>query len=103
MENLAYYNGKIAPVEEMMVPFNDRVHFFGDGIYDVTYTRNYKPFALSEHLDRLFGCAQKLDIKMPHTKEELTDILMGLFPRLDTGDQFVYLQVTRGTQDRNHT
>ena len=103
MKNLAYYNGKIAPVEEMMVPFNDRVHFFGDGIYDVTYTRNYKPFALSEHLDRLFGCAKKLDIKIPHTKEELTDILMDLFPRLDTGDQFVYLQVTRGTQDRNHT
>lgn len=103
MKNLGYYNGTYGPLEEMTVPFNDRVHFFGDGVYDVTYLRNYKPFALSEHLDRLFGCAAKLDIHMPVTKEELTDIIMELAHKVDTGDQFLYLQVTRGTQERLHT
>lgn len=34
MEALAYYDGKIGTPEELMVPFNDRVHFFGDGVYD---------------------------------------------------------------------
>ena len=24
MKNIAYYNGKTAPIEEMMVPMNDR-------------------------------------------------------------------------------
>lgn len=103
MKNLAYYNGKISTVEEMMIPFNDRVHFFGDGIYDVTYARGHKPFALSEHLDRLYGNAKKLDIRMPMPKEELTALMLELIPMVDDGDQFLYLQVSRGTQDRLHT
>ena len=32
MKELAYYDGIIAAPEELMVPFNDRVHFFGDGV-----------------------------------------------------------------------
>ena len=36
MEALAYYDGKIGTPEELTVPFNDRVHFFGDGVYDAT-------------------------------------------------------------------
>lgn len=103
MKNLAYYNGVYAPIEEMTIPFNDRVHFFGDGIYDVTYARGHKPFALSEHLDRLYGNAQKLDIRMPMPKEELTALMLDLIAKVDDGDQFLYLQVTRGTQDRLHT
>ena len=103
MKNLAYYNGKISLVEEMTVPFNDRVHFFGDGIYDVTYARDHHPFALSEHLDRLYGNAEKLDIRMPMPKEELTALMLDLIAKVDDGDQFLYLQVTRGTQDRLHT
>ena len=31
MKNIAYYNGKTAPIEEMMVPMNDRACYFGDG------------------------------------------------------------------------
>ena len=52
MENLGYYNGKFGPLEEMMVPMNDRVCYFGDGVYDATYSRNGVIFALDEHIDR---------------------------------------------------
>ena len=40
MESIAYYDGKIGAPEELMVPFNDRVHFFGDGCYDATVGAN---------------------------------------------------------------
>ena len=103
MKDLAYYNGVYAPIDEMTIPFNDRVHFFGDGIYDVTYARDHHPFALSEHLDRLYGNAKKLDIRMPMTKEELTTLMLELIAKVDDGDQFLYLQVSRGTQARLHT
>lgn len=102
MKDLGYYNGTYAPVEDMKVPFNDRVHFFGDGVYDVTYTRNHKPFALKEHLDRFYNSAAMLDIHIPHTKEELADIIRDMIGRVDSGEQFVYLQATRGTQPRSH-
>ena len=42
MKELAYYNGKIGTPDEVMIPFNDRVHFFGDGIYDATVGGNQK-------------------------------------------------------------
>lgn len=102
MKDLGYYNGTYAPVEDMKVPFNDRVHFFGDGVYDVTYTRNHKPFALKEHLDRFYNSAAMLDIHIPHTKEELEAIIRDMIGRVDSGEQFVYLQATRGTQPRSH-
>ena len=41
MESIAYYDGKIGAPEELMVPFNDRVHFFGDGCYDATVGARY--------------------------------------------------------------
>ena len=41
MKNLGYYNGKIGELEEMSIPMNDRVCWFGDGVYDAGPCRNY--------------------------------------------------------------
>ena len=35
-KELAYYDGVYGTPEDVKVPFNDRVHFFGDGVYDAT-------------------------------------------------------------------
>lgn len=102
MKNLGYYNGKYALVEEMTIPMNDRVCYFGDGVYDATYSRNHVIFALDEHIDRFFNSASLLKIKIPHTKEELKEILKDMVKKVDSGEQFVYWQVTRGTATRNH-
>ncbi len=103
MENLGYYNGKFGPLDEMTVPFNDRVHFFGDGVYEAGPARNHVIFALDEHIDRFYRSASMLDIHIPHTKEELKAILCDMVKKVDSGEQFVYWQVTRGTAIRNHT
>ena len=97
MENLGYYNGKFGPLNEMSIPMNDRVHWFGDGVYDAGPARNYKIFAIDEHIDRFFNSAELLEIEMPCTKQELKDLLNRLVKKVDTGSQFVYYQVTRGT------
>ena len=34
MKTLGYYNGKFGELDEMTVPMNDRVCWFGDGVYD---------------------------------------------------------------------
>ena len=71
MEALAYYDGKIGTPEELTVPFNDRVHFFGDGVYDATVGANGKVYLLQDHLDRFYTSARALDIHIPMPKEEL--------------------------------
>ncbi|MBQ6363636.1 MAG: aminotransferase class IV [Lachnospiraceae bacterium] len=102
MKRLGYYNGAYGPLEEMMVPMNDRVSWFGDGVYDAGPCRNYHIFALDEHVDRFFRNAAALQIEMPVSKEELKDTLNRLVHELDTGNLFVYYQVTRGTDVRKH-
>ena len=57
---------------------------------------------LNEHIDRLFNSAGLLDIKVPVTKAELADLLQEMVNKMDTGNLFVYYQVTRGTGMRNH-
>lgn len=102
MERLGYYNGKYGPLEEMTVPMNDRASWFGDGVYDAGPCRNYHIFALDEHVDRFFRSAAALRIEMPVNKEELKEILNRLVTELDSGNLFVYYQVTRGTGVRKH-
>ena len=103
METLGYYNGKYGPVEEMMIPMNDRVCWFGDGVYDAGPCKNYKIFAIDEHIDRFFRNAAALEIEMPVSKAELSGLLNDLVKELDQGELFVYYQVTRGTGKRKHS
>lgn len=103
MENLGYYNGKYDLIENMYVPMNDRACFFGDGIYEAAYAKNHIVYALDEHIDRLFDSACTLGIVIPHTKEEMNAIICELVKKVDSDEQLVYFQVSRGTQMRSHT
>lgn len=102
MKNLGYYNGKYGEIEDMVIPMNDRVSYFGDGVYDAAYSRNYKIFAIDEHIDRFFNSASYLKIDLGIAKQQLKDILYDLLSKMDSGNQFVYWQATRGTGMRNH-
>ncbi|WP_077611888.1 aminotransferase class IV [Clostridium sp. Marseille-P2415] len=102
MKELAYYDGKIGTPEELTVPFNDRVHFFGDGVYDATVGGNHRVYLLKDHLDRFYSSARALDIKIPMEKEKLGELLTELLSRVEGETHFVYWQVTRGAAARNH-
>lgn len=102
MKNLGFYNGKYDLLENMQVPMLDRACYFGDGVYDASYASNHTIFALQDHLDRFFNSAKLLDIKIPYTKEKLGEILCDMVNKVDSPEQFVYWQVTRGTGIRNH-
>lgn len=102
LKTLGYYNGTYGELEEMQVPMLDRACYFGDGIYDATYSRNHKIYALEEHLDRFYRSAALLGIAIGETKEELAEILCEMVKKVDSGSQFVYFQATRGTGLRDH-
>ena len=73
MKDLAYYNGKITSIDDMMIPANDRGFYFGDGIYEAAMVFDYKIYALQDHLDRMFNSAAMLRIELPYTKEPGTE------------------------------
>ena len=102
MKNIAYYNGKTGPIEEMMVPMNDRACYFGDGVYDATCAVNHVPMHFDDHIDRIYNSARLIDIEIPMPKEEMKQILQGLIDQVEGDSLFVYWQVTRGVGMRNH-
>lgn len=102
MKTLGYYDGKIDELENMQVPMLDRGCYFGDGIYDATYSRNKKIFALDEHIDRFFYGLKRADIEINMSKEDLKALLYRLVSYVDDDELFVYWQATRGVGIREH-
>ncbi|MEG1536268.1 MAG: aminotransferase class IV [Clostridia bacterium] len=102
MKNLAFYNGKITEIEQGTIPINDRACYFGDGVYDATYTRHGFPFAIGEHVDRFVANAHSVGIEMQFDKAYLCGLLVELCARVDGEDNFVYWQVSRGSGIREH-
>lgn len=78
------------------------MHFFGDGVYDATVGANGKVYLMQDHLDRFYTSARALDIHIPMLKDELGRLLTDLLAKVDGTTHFVYWQVTRGIETRNH-
>ena len=102
MKTLGYYNGEIDELANLTIPVLDRAYYFGDGVYDVTFSRNYRVFALEEHLFKLYQGAETVQIHPKISKKELTCLLCSLLRRLQTGENRIYIQFSRGTALRNH-
>ncbi len=102
MKDIAYYNGRTCPIDEMTVPMNDRACYFGDGVYDVSYVFNHVPMALDEHIGRIFRSAALVDIVPGMTPGEMKEILLDLVRRTDGDPLVLYWQLSRGTGPRSH-
>jgi branched-chain amino acid aminotransferase len=59
---VAYFNGRIVPEREVLVPFRDRSFKYGDAAFDMTRTFAGRPFKLKEHIDRFYRSLKYLRI-----------------------------------------
>ncbi len=102
MEALGYYNGKYGPLDEMTVPMCDRAVYYGDGVYEATPTRNHKIYALDAHVSRMLRSADFMRIGLPLSPEALREELQRMVALMDSGDNVLYWQLSRGTARRAH-
>lgn len=103
MKNVGYYNGVYGLIEEMTVPFLDRVSFYGDGVYDATMALDGIVLFAEDHIDRFFNSCAHVEIDPGITKGALRDLLTEMVAKVDGSTHFVYWQVTRGTDYRHHS
>lgn len=102
-KNVGYYNGEIGPLEEMKVPMNDRALYFGDGIYEATCVANRVPFAIEDHLDRMYNSLRLLEIPFTMEREQVKAELQKVIDAADESPvHFLYWQISRGVAPRNH-
>ncbi|MDR7072335.1 D-amino-acid transaminase [Fictibacillus barbaricus] len=103
MENsYVLYHDQIIKNGSIPVDPEDRGYLFGDGIYEVVFVYDSKPFAFDEHFDRFVQSANKLELALPYdipTFKHLTDELI---KKNNVQNGMVYIQMTRGVAPRNH-
>lgn len=90
------------PDTEARIPVLDRGFIFGDGVYEVIPVYGSKLFRFDEHLQRLQNSLDALKIKNPLTDTEWQQTLTELIRRNNGGDLSLYLQITRGSAERDH-
>ena len=100
--SIAYYNGKVCKIGEVAIPLTDRAVFFGDGIYDAAIGRHGVIYLEEEHLDRFIGNAKRLGIPLPLGREGLRELLRDLVKRSGEECFFLYFQLTRYSEARQH-
>lgn len=99
---IGYFNGEIGKYEDMKIPFSDRSVFYGDAVYDAVLILDRKPFALEQHLDRLYKSCALTEIPFAMPRETLKQEIDRLLALSDMGGVMLYLQVTRGAAPRKH-
>ncbi len=102
MKRIGYFNGEIAPIDEMSIPLCDRSVFFGDAVYDAVLVLDKKPFTLDLHLDRLYNSCRLAQIRFDMERTVLEAEISRLLQFADDGSTMLYLQVTRGAAPRKH-
>lgn len=95
-KNVGYYNGEIGPLEEMKVPMGDRALYFGDGIYEAACVANRVPFALEDHLDRMYNSLRLLEIPFRMERDQVRAELQKVIEAAEEAPyHFLYWQVSR--------
>lgn len=102
MKPMACINGDFMPIEEAMIPIEDRGFQLGDGIYEVVILYGGDLFLLEPHLKRLEESAGYIDLDISYKREELAALCHQLVERSDIEEGQLYIQVTRGVLPRQH-
>ncbi|MBT9459582.1 MAG: D-amino acid aminotransferase [Burkholderiaceae bacterium] len=97
-----YLNGAFTPLAEARISPMDRGFIFGDGAYEMIPVYGGRMFRFDEHIARLERSLAKLRIPNPMSREQWLALGRELVSRLANGDQWWYIQVTRGVAPRDH-
>jgi len=98
-----YLNGDYMPLEEARVSVLDRGFTFGDGVYEVFLVYRRQIFRFAEHMQRLDNSLAAIHMHNPLSHEKWMKILMTLVKGNPASDQSLYLQITRGVSERDHS
>jgi D-alanine transaminase len=101
MARIAYVNGSFVPLDEAKVSILDRGFLFADGIYEVTAVLDGKLIDTPRHMARLERSAREIGMRLAETPVRIEAIEKELIERNGLTEGVVYLQATRGAEDRD--
>lgn len=96
MERIVYLNGEYVKETDAKISIFDRGFLFADAVYEVTAVLNGKLVDNAGHLARLERSCQELELPLPVSAEQLTQIQKQLVKLNQLEEGGVYLQLSRG-------
>ncbi|MBB4008926.1 D-amino-acid transaminase [Allorhizobium taibaishanense] len=96
-----YLNGAFLPENEAHISIFDRGFLFGDGIYEVTAVLDGKLIDSALHMARLERSVGEIGGRLPVTTDEIVAAERRLIADNNLREGMIYLQYTRGAEDRN--
>ncbi|HUL07175.1 MAG TPA: aminotransferase class IV [Candidatus Acidoferrum sp.] len=101
-ERVAYFNGKIVPESDVLIPFRDRGFMAGDAVFDTARTVRHRIFKLREHIDRLYSSLRYIQVDPRLSPKEMTAITEEVVARnlhlIDADDDYwVSQRISRGS------
>ena len=101
-DTLCYLDGEFLPLNQAKVSVMDRGFLLGDGAYESIPVYDRRMFRFDDHMARFERSLGKLEIEADLDRETWLARLRKVVAAFPTGDQLVYLQVTRGVAPRSH-
>ena len=100
-ERVAWFNGKVVPESEVVIPFRDQGFLRGDAVFDMTRSFNGNAFRIEEHVARLYRSLKYLDIDPGLSPAEMAGISEDVLARnrhlLGPGEDYWLAQrISRG-------
>ena len=95
-----YLNGRFLPLADAAISPLDRGFLYGDGVYELIPVYSRRPFRLDEHLTRLQATLAGIKLANPLDLAGWQAVVERLVAAAPWDDQSIYLQVTRGTDDK---
>jgi branched-chain amino acid aminotransferase len=97
-QGIAYMDGLFMPLAEATIPILDRGFLRSDVTYDALHVWKGRFFRMQDHIERFRASIAGLRMALPHTDEELRDVLMECVRRTGYRDAFVMVMCSRGVQ-----
>ncbi len=95
-----YLNGRFLPLAEAGISPLDRGFLYGDGVYEVIPVYSRRAFRIDEHVKRLQATLDGIKLANPLTADGWKEVIAKLIEAAPWDDQSIYLQVTRGADDK---
>ncbi len=96
-----YLNGAFVADTDAKVSIFDRGLLFADGIYEVAGVLDGKLIDFDSHMARLDRSLREMGMTAPMSHAEILSVMREMVSRNAVDEGMVYMQITRGTQERD--
>jgi branched-chain amino acid aminotransferase len=91
-----WLDGQLVDESQAKISVLDHGLLYGDGVFEGIRVYDGQIFKCAQHVERLFESADQLRLRIPYSREEITDAMHATIAANDMRDAYIRLVVTRG-------